>query len=67
MSNFTFINRGVFTNVRNDSILDFVEKSVSKTESSKIKKRIYSILVESLQNVTRHQEDEDAFILMMLA
>jgi len=56
-NNLNYIYRGVFTQSITDNILLLTEASLnSADEDSKIKKRIFTILVEGLQNVTRHQE-----------
>jgi len=55
--NLGYIYRGRFSQEITDNILSLTETSLEKTEqSSKIKKRVYSIMVECLQNITRHQE-----------
>lgn len=55
--NLNYIYRGVFTQNITDNILLFTETNLNKTgESNKIKKRIFTIMVEGLQNITRHQE-----------
>jgi hypothetical protein len=51
-----YIYKGVFTQEVTDTILSLTENKLEKQEeSSKLKKRVYNILVEALQNVTRHQ------------
>ena len=48
---------GHFTNGITDSILSLAELNLQLlNESIKIRKRVYFILVEGLQNITRHQE-----------
>lgn len=55
-----YIYKGVFTQEVTDTILSLTEhKLVKQEESSKIKKRVYNILVEALQNVTRHQATDE--------
>lgn len=59
--NLGYIYRGVFTKEISDSILSLTENNLSsQEESSKMKKRVYLILVEGLQNITRHQDDTQA-------
>lgn len=60
--NLGYIYRGHFDQNITDNILLLTEANLEKEEqSSKVRKRIYSIMVEGLQNITRHQEDsEDA-------
>lgn len=56
--NLGYVYRGRFTQEITDNILALTENKLEKEEqSSKIKKRVYSILVECLQNITRHQDD----------
>jgi hypothetical protein len=55
--NLNYIYRGLFTQNITDNILSLTESNLEKTgESSKIKKRVFTIMVEGLQNITRHQE-----------
>lgn len=55
--NLGYIYRGSFNNDISDSILDLTEVSLNTEEqSSKMKKRVYAIMVEGLQNITRHQD-----------
>jgi len=60
--NLNYIYRGVFTQNITDGILSLTEANLDKVgEDSKIKKRVFTIMVEGLQNITRHQEiDEKA-------
>lgn len=56
--NLGYIYRGKFNQEITDSILSLTETNLDKEEESpKIKKRVYSIMVECLQNITRHQDD----------
>lgn len=58
--NLNYIYRGMFTQNITDSILTLTESNLEKVgESSKIKKRVFTIMVEGLQNITRHQEVSD--------
>ncbi len=55
--NLNYIYRGLFTQNITDNILSLTESNLEKVgESSKIKKRVFTIMVEGLQNITRHQE-----------
>ncbi len=55
--NLGYIYRGSFNDDISDSILELTEGSLQSEEhSSKIKKRVYAIMVEGLQNITRHQD-----------
>lgn len=57
--NLGYIYRGLFTQNITDSILSLTENNLESVgESSKVKKRVFSIMVECLQNVTRHQTPE---------
>lgn len=59
--NLNYIYRGLFTQNITDSILSLTESNLEKVgESNKIKKRVFTIMVEGLQNITRHQEVSDA-------
>jgi len=56
--NLNYIYRGLFTQNITDNIISLAEINLDKAgESSKIKKRVFSIMVEGLQNITRHQEE----------
>ena len=56
-NNLNYIYRGFFTQSITDSIILLTEASMNNVvEDSKFKKRVFTILVEGLQNVTRHQE-----------
>jgi hypothetical protein len=58
--NLGYIYRGHFDQNITDNILLLTEASLEKEEqSSKVRKRIYSIMVEGLQNITRHQDDSE--------
>jgi len=55
--NLNYVYRGVFTQTITDGILSLTESNLEKTgKTSKIKKRVFTIMVEGLQNITRHQE-----------
>ena len=55
--NLSYIYRGLFTQGITDKIILLTETNLaSYGESSKMKKRVFSILVEGLQNITRHQD-----------
>ena len=54
-----YIYRGIFTNEITKRILSLAELSlVEKEEPRVLKKKIYNIMVEGLQNITRHQADD---------
>ena len=56
--NLGYIYRGRFNQEITDNILRLTETNLQKQEGrSKVKKRIYSIMVEGLQNITRHQDN----------
>lgn len=58
--NLNYIYRGVFSQNITDGILSLTESNLDNVgEDSKIKKRVFTIMVEGLQNITRHQEIED--------
>ena len=55
-----YIYRGAFSQNITDGILSLTEANMEKAgESSKIKKRVFTIMVEGLQNITRHQEVDE--------
>jgi len=58
----SYVYRGEFSQNISHHILSLAEKNIDKFGmSSKIKKRVFHIMVESIQNITRHQETpEDA-------
>lgn len=57
--NLDYIYRGLFTQNITDNIISLAEFNLNTSgESSKIRKRVFSIMVEGLQNITRHQDEE---------
>ena len=55
-----YIYRGVFTQSITENILSLTETNLDKVEeTSKIKGRIFFIMTEGLQNITRHQDLAD--------
>ena len=57
--NLSYIYRGLFTQTITDSIISLAENNLESTgETSKVRKRVFSIMVECLQNITRHQTVE---------
>lgn len=55
--NLTYVYRGNFSSSLNEAILSLSESNLNNiNEDSKVKKKVYFILVESLQNITRHEE-----------
>ena len=60
--NIEYVFRGQFDNFITDGILSLAEVNLNSQEAStNIKKRVFYILVEGLQNITRHQEQNDDF------
>ncbi|MCX7954424.1 MAG: SiaB family protein kinase [Bacteroidales bacterium] len=58
--NLGYIYKGIFTPEVTDTVLFLTENKLEKQEeSSKLKKRVYHILVEALQNVVRHQAKDE--------
>lgn len=54
--NLSYVYNGAFSQKLTDNILALSETNLnSLEEDSTIKKKVYFILVESLQNITRHQ------------
>ncbi|MBO7142495.1 MAG: SiaB family protein kinase [Bacteroidales bacterium] len=53
-----YFYRGEFTQSLSHQILSLAEKNIDKDHiSSKIKKRVFHIMVESIQNISRHQDE----------
>lgn len=58
---------GHFTLNLTESILSFAEnKLVKNEETGKVNKKTYFIMVESLQNITRHQKEQDKEVFFAL-
>src|SRR5688572_30787086 len=54
----SYVYQGSFNNDITDKVLGFCEEHIEKSgEDSKIKKKLYFIMVECLQNITRHQNE----------
>lgn len=59
--NLEYMYRGNFTSNITDTILTLAESNLATAETErKIKKKVYFIMVEGLQNITRHQTQEDS-------
>ena len=57
---FEYVYRGYFTHNITKKILVLADSNIqSSVERSTIQKRIYYIMVEGLQNITRHQDEVD--------
>lgn len=57
--NFEYSYRGIFTKTITNKILSLAETKLENSDDTKkIRKRIYFILVECLQNVTKHQDKD---------
>ncbi|MCQ2973624.1 MAG: SiaB family protein kinase [Bacteroidales bacterium] len=55
-----YIYRGEFTQNLSQHILSLAEKNIDKDRiSGKIKKRVFHIMVESIQNISRHQDESN--------
>ena len=55
--NLEYIYRGKFNTDITDNILSLAEESLRLSEQKlSIKKRVYFVMVEGLQNITRHQD-----------
>jgi hypothetical protein len=53
----SYVYKGIFNPNHTDKILSLAENNMAITgESSKTQKRVYFVMVESLQNITRHQD-----------
>lgn len=66
----TYVYRGVFDPSLTDNILALAETNMNLIgEASKTQKKVYFVMVESLQNITRHQDvgqkkDNQAFFVV---
>lgn len=57
--NLNYIYRGVFNHSITDNVLELAESNIMDAEqSSSVRKKVYNIVVESLQNITKHQESD---------
>jgi hypothetical protein len=55
----SYVYKGIFNPLLTDNILSLAETNMNITgESAKTQKKVYFVMVESLQNITRHQEKE---------
>ncbi len=55
-----YVYRGIFTQNITDGILSLAERNIEDAdEPFKIKRRVYFIMIESLQNITRYQAEEE--------
>ena len=58
--NFEYSYRGIFTRTITNKILSLAETKLENSDDTKkIRKRIYFILVECLQNITKHQDIDE--------
>ncbi len=57
----SYVYKGIFNPDLTDKILSLAETNMNLTkESSRTQKRVYFVMVESLQNITRHQDIHQA-------
>ena len=55
---FSYIYNGLFSNSITDQIINLGEQSIEKfNKPAKDRKKVFSVIVESLQNITRHHDD----------
>jgi hypothetical protein len=58
--NLNYIYRGLFTDKITDNILALAESNLVKKEDPRaLKRKVYNVMVEGLQNITKHQADID--------
>ena len=58
--NLNYIYRGTFTANITDNILSLAESNlVKKDDPRALKRKVYNVMVEGLQNITKHQADVD--------
>lgn len=56
----SYFYRGSFSQVITEGLISLTETNLNKTEEpTKIKKKVYFIMVESLQNIIKHQDKKD--------
>lgn len=54
----SYIYKGIFNSGLTDKILSLAETNMNLTgESSKTQKKVYFVMIETLQNITRHQDE----------
>lgn len=59
--NLSYVYRGVFTPNITDNILALAENGfVQNTPTKVIRRRVYNVMVEGLQNITKHQANQDS-------
>lgn len=69
--NLSYVYKGIFNPNLTDKILSLSETNMNLTgESSKTQKKVYFVMVETLQNITRHQdltqtEENHAFFVVL--
>lgn len=57
-SNLNYIYRGIFTANITDNILALAESNlVHKEDPRELRRKVYNVMVEGLQNITKHQAD----------
>lgn len=67
----SYVYKGIFNPGLTDKILSLAENNMNLTgESSKTQKKVYFVMVETLQNITRHQdlnqsEENHAFFVVL--
>jgi hypothetical protein len=60
-SSLTYVYKGIFNASLTDKILALAETNMNISEEiSKVQKRVYFVMVESLQNITRHQDEHQS-------
>jgi hypothetical protein len=61
--NLNYIYRGLFTSNITDNILALAESNLVKKEDPRaLKRKVYNVMVEGLQNITKHQADIDVSV-----
>jgi len=59
-NNLNYIYRGIFTANITDNILSLAESNlVQKEDPRALRRKVYNVMVEGLQNITKHQADLD--------
>jgi hypothetical protein len=58
--NLILVYEGEFTQEITKSVLSMVERNMdSYGEDSAVKRKVFNVMVESLQNITKHSDDDD--------
>ena len=66
--NLNYIYRGVFNSEMTDHVIDLAETNImDANETATVRKKVYNIIVESLQNIAKHQAEDAESLLTSTA